>query len=25
VLIRQLGLEHGMEARIAYDGLQLHL
>jgi phosphoribosyl 1,2-cyclic phosphodiesterase len=25
VLTRQLGLEHGMEARIAYDGLQLHL
>ena len=25
VLIRQLGLEHGMEARIAYDGLQLRL
>ena len=25
VLIRQLGLERGMEARIAYDGLQLRL
>jgi phosphoribosyl 1,2-cyclic phosphodiesterase len=25
VLICQLGLEHGMEVRIAYDGLQLHL
>lgn len=23
MLIRQLGLEHGMDARIAYDGLQL--
>ncbi len=23
VLIRRLGLEHGMDARIAYDGLQL--
>jgi phosphoribosyl 1,2-cyclic phosphodiesterase len=25
VLIRQLGLGHGMEARIAYDGLQLRV
>jgi phosphoribosyl 1,2-cyclic phosphodiesterase len=25
MLIRQLGLEHGMDARIAYDGLQLRV
>ena len=25
MLIRQLGLEHGMDARIAYDGLQLQV
>jgi hypothetical protein len=25
VLIRRLGREHGMEAQIAYDGLQLRL
>jgi hypothetical protein len=25
MLIRRLGLEHGMDARIAYDGLQLHV
>jgi hypothetical protein len=25
VLIRRLGIEHGMEARIAHDGLRLRL